>query len=327
MKEILSSLKDISGRLTAVERANIVGAGANTLPWQYVLPVPGGQPASPKPFSSFTSKLNSTSLPTGLDGAGAEADPGTEGQDQDQQASGGQETTGQTRPATGGVPPLGLPQGFHPAHVAHPGLQYMYPVQFPTPELLSGPAPQPDANLKGQFEAIRSSVSRTVLQPEWILADNKSGIASADREQAAIIARSAKHVETELKLMQEIQEVIADSAKVAEYLDKLYVVQKAHMRYLQEEYSGVQIGGRYGPQAKAVFRDIRRQTSTYTPALVDDIKTVLNITGGQQRPSFRGRGHQRGRGGFHGNGYRGRRPGSNSYQPRHIPPNRDEIDM
>ena len=187
---------------------------------------------------------------------------------------------------------------------------------------------QEEVNLKGQFDAIRNSVSRVVLQPNWILTDNKSGIASADREQAAVLSKLSKYVKTELKLMQELQDFFGNNQKVAEYLDKLYMVKMAHMRYLQEEYSSLQISGRYGTQAKAVFRDIRRQTSTYTPALVDNIKTVLSVTGAQQQQQrqFRPRGgFQRGRGGFRD--FRGRRPGGQLYQPRQIPPIRDEINF
>ena len=85
--------------------------------------------------------------------------------------------------------------------------------------------------------------------------------------------------------MQELQSVYGSETKSAEILDQLHTVQKAHMRYIQEEYNSLQIGGQYGPQAKSMFKAIRRNTSVYTPAFIGDIKTVLNVTGAAvQRP-------------------------------------------
>ena len=167
-------------------------------------------------------------------------------------------------------------------HVHNP---WMSAPHFPTPGFnpmywmdSKGPAPsQPD--YKTRYDAIKSSVSRVVLDQDWIAPDSRMGIASADRELAAILARVGKFVETELKLISQIQASYQDEMKVAEYIDQLHVVQKAHMRYIQEEYNSLQLGGQYGSQAKSMFKQIRQNTTVYTPAFVDDIKTVLNVTG------------------------------------------------
>ena len=223
-------------------------------------------------------------------------------------------------------PPVGYlrpdQQGAHslnPSHYQfhqHPGIDGRGSVSMP--------------DLKPRFEAIKNSVGKVVLDSDWCLPDSKQGIASGDRELAAILSRSAKFVETELKLMQVMQECYHDDTKVADTLDQVHLTQRAHMRYLQEEFSSLQVGGQFGPQAKSVFKSIRRSTTVYTPSFVDDIKTVLSITGTQQtqRPAaprfppnqrFRPRGQG---GNFRGN-FRFRQPGQH-YQPRWIPPGRDD---
>ena len=78
---------------------------------------------------------------------------------------------------------------------------------------------------------------------------------------AAILSRSGKFIEMELKLMQCLQDSYSDDVKVGELLDQLHTVQKAHMKYVQEEYNSLQIAGQYGTQAKSVFKAIRHNTT------------------------------------------------------------------
>ena len=132
---------------------------------------------------------------------------------------------------------------------------------------------------KSRFESVRSSVNRVVLDQDWLPPDSRAGISSADRELAAILARLGRFIETELKLMKEIQQVYHDEARVAELMDNLHLVQKSHMRYIQEEYNCLQLGGQYGQHMKTVFKQIRRNTTVYTPAFIEDVKTAISVTG------------------------------------------------
>ena len=191
---------------------------------------------------------------------------------------------------------------------------------------------QPD--YRSQYEVIRGSVSNVVLEADFMLNENRAGISANDREQAVVLARNGKFVETQLRLMQELQDNYADQATVAVILDKLHLVQKAQMRYMQEEYSCLQVGGQFGQQTKSIFKAIRRQTTAYTPALIEDIKTAVNVTGvagnhfayrpphpqsQYQQPQFQFRSW--------GNQFCPRRPFFNnfnqSYQPRQVPYNRE----
>ena len=179
------------------------------------------------------------------------------------------------RPRQAGVPPIPpYPFPVFPSHFTAPRGQAPVPVQYPYPYVYGGeprgPTPiQPD--YRTQFESIRNSVSRVHIDAEWLLSDSRSGINSSDREQAAVLSRNARFVETQIKLMSELEGFYEEDngEKVAEILDSVRVCQRAHMRYIQEEYSSLQVGGRYGPQAKSMFKDIRRSTSIYNTAFID----------------------------------------------------------
>ena len=172
-----------------------------------------------QPFSSFTStwqgnnqECSQTSPQRGETGAG-----------------------GQQRPSQAVVPPFpnwNVQQGFGgiPSQNVMPQVS-QFP-QFPVPMYASDPRQgytpiQPD--FRSQYEAIKNSVGNIVLEPDFVLNENRSGITGADREQAVILACNGKFVETQLRLMQQLQESFTDQDRVAVILDRLHVVQKAKM--------------------------------------------------------------------------------------------------
>ena len=88
-------------------------------------------------------------------------------------------------------------------------------------------------------------------------------------------------------------------------------VSHSHMRYLQEEFTTLQVGGQYDLQTKAVFRSLQRNTSNLTSEGIENLKTVVSTsqpmqvsTNNQQGRGFGGfrphnnfrKGYPRGRG-------------------------------
>ena len=151
-------------------------------------------------------------------------------------------SSGQQRPQQAGVSPLWMQRQNPQVSQVH-NLNQPFPVYVVDPK--QGPTPtQPD--YCSQYEAICNSVNNIVLAPDLVLNENRVGITVNDHEQAAILARNGKFVETQLHLMQELQENYFDQGKVAVILDRLHVVQKAQIRYIQEEYSSLQNGSQFG---------------------------------------------------------------------------------
>ena len=60
-------------------------------------------------------------------------------------------------------------------------------------------------DLKWEYEVLKDSVSRIKLPSRYRINDSKAGINSKDREQAAVLVRSGRFIETGLKLMLESQ--------------------------------------------------------------------------------------------------------------------------
>ena len=195
-------------------------------------------------------------------------------------------------------------------------------------------------DLKWEYEALRDSVARIKLPLRYRMNDSKAGINAKDKEQAAILVRSGKFIETSLKMLFEAQKNWGNSDQVADCLDGTLTALTAHMRYLQEEHNTLYVSGQYGSQAKAVLKSIQRNTSNLQPEDIEDLKTTVAILppqpqvvsqGYSQNQNYRGsfRFTNRFRGGFRGRGFRGgtsfQRDFNSGFQHRNIPMNREQF--
>ena len=159
--------------------------------------------------------------------------------------------------------------------------------------------------LKCEYEAIRDSVSKLRLPPKYRMNDSKSGINSKDREHAAILIKSGKFVETNLKLCAELKRNWGDLDQMAEIMDSVQTCLAANLRYLQEEHNSLYVGGQYGSQTKSIFKTIQRNTSNLLPEDIEDLKTAVSIS--QPSHSVSQNPNPGYRGGFGRGTYRGRR--------------------
>ena len=133
-------------------------------------------------------------------------------------------------------------------------------------------------NLKWEYEALKDPLSKVLLPSGCRINDNKSGINSKDKEQAASLWRSGHFVETGLKLMSEVQKNWGNWDQVGDHLDNVLLSLTAHMRYIQEEYTSLQVGVQYSNQTKQVFKSLQRNTSNLNPEGIENIKTAVSIT-------------------------------------------------
>lgn len=199
--------------------------------------------------------------------------------------------------------------------------------EFPPDKAL---IPKKSDESRQDFEAIKDSLIRVRLPNTYRLSENRSSIPSKDREQAAVLVRSSKFVETNLKLLGEIQNSATEpfSDVVADLLDNLLTVNAAAIRYLKEEYSSLYVGGEYRPKTKSVFKSLRKNTSNLEPDAIEDLKTAVQVTQPQNQNPKENFGGFKLKGGFktygrgHG-GYRGR--GGTGYQQKSVPFQRDTL--
>ena len=189
-------------------------------------------------------------------------------------------------------------------------------------------------DLKWEYEALKDSVSWFKLPPRYRMNDSKAGINSKDCEQAAVLVRSARFVETSFKLLFEVQKSWGNFTKVAELMDGVLLSSTAHMHYLQEEHNSLYVAGQYGGHAKSVFKSLQRNSSNLQPEDIEDLKITVSFLPVQQVSSQQNtfnRGFCQIHGGYRGRDFRGRGRGQFNhfgggpgYQQRFIPPIREE---
>lgn len=154
-------------------------------------------------------------------------------------------------------------------------------------------------DIQGEFQNIKDTVQKINLAPEYRLNDsgNRSGIKKQDQIWANSIARSARYVETSLKLLADKHD--KDNIDI----ERLFVVQLAHIKFLQEEFQSVIVKGLFDDNTGKVFRTLQKNTSPLSPEAVQTLRNTTQIVQAQailnQQSSYGGS-----RGVFRG-GYRG----------------------
>ena len=159
-----------------------------------------------------------------------------------------------------------------------------------------------DDDVQGQFQAIKESLSSLRLAPDLRLNETRTGIQRNDQPVFNNLVKSARYVETTLKLVGSICENNITQADVT----ALYHIQLAHMRYLQDEFASLIVQGSFDKETIRLFKCFQKNTSGLSPAAISNLRKAAEISGARtigqnnfntQNGGFRGRGSQwRGRG-------------------------------
>ncbi len=177
--------------------------------------------------------------------------------------------------------------------VSHPGsvpTTYPWVHSFPrqVPNLAQGLAadpqshPQFDENfyVQQQFLGIKDSVQRVILNPTYRLTcDSRWQPKQEDKALSACIKASAKYVETNLKLLSQIQEDIEacpDNA-LKEKLSYLFVCNKAHINYLQKKYSVAILRKKLRKEASELFEVLEDNPVLFPPASLQNVEVATRL--------------------------------------------------
>ena len=131
--------------------------------------------------------------------------------------------------------------------------------------------------LQAEFRSIQDSYSRTKLPGDLRLNDSRTGIKQPQREAAQILAKSAKFVETQLKILASAE----GSGLTEDQFMELFLSNVAHIRFLQERYAGLVVGGSFGKRTQDVFMSIQNNSSVFTPSIVESVKSAITLTNTQ----------------------------------------------
>ncbi len=173
-------------------------------------------------------------------------------------------------------------------------------------------------DVQGEFQTIRDTVNNVKLPADLKVPDSKQGIKREDQQHSAVVAKCARYAETTLKLLFQAGE----PANVTEdTLIRLYHVQLAQVRYLQEEHASLIVQGQFDRNTARLYRTLQRNTSAFNEESLATLRNATTIAAAYRPPRFS---NNQGRGrGSYSRGYQGGRynfnrrdiPSSNSQPP------------
>ncbi len=118
------------------------------------------------------------------------------------------------------------------------------------------------ADVQGDFKSLRDSLNAVRLETTLKLNDSRAGIKREDNITYNNLAKSARYVETTLKLLSKLKE---PSTVTLKHLEDITLVQVAHMKYLQDEYSALIVQGSNDKETGNLFRQFTNNTSGLSP--------------------------------------------------------------
>jgi len=158
--------------------------------------------------------------------------------------------------------------------------------------------------IQEEYLTIKDCVQNVKLSADLKVSESRSGIKREDTAHANVIGKCAKFAETSMKLILQADKREFDENSKNELLYKMYSVQLAQIRYLQEEHASVIVQGQFDKDTARLFRSMQRNTAEFSPAVVSTLQHAAAISASRQqcqrRPFGRRFNFNRGRGGFRG---------------------------
>ena len=131
-------------------------------------------------------------------------------------------------------------------------------------------------DVKSAFNAVKDSVSRITLDPELKLHYSPQGIKSEQRPTYDVVTKAAQYPETVLKLISSLRpgETITE-----DLLLKLFVVQEAQIKWLQDELGGLVVASDFGANSRTArwFKLFNKNTSPLSPQQVLSLSNAAQI--------------------------------------------------
>ena len=65
--------------------------------------------------------------------------------------------------------------------------------------------------------------------------------------------------------------------ELTQEVEDLIVALIAHMRYLQEDFCSIVVGGSLGTKTQQIFRLLQKHTSAFAPSVIETVKTAAQL--------------------------------------------------
>jgi hypothetical protein len=129
-------------------------------------------------------------------------------------------------------------------------------------------------NPQSEFYAIKDAVNKLKLPEDLRLNDSKRGIKRNDQATYQVLARSARFVETNFKLLSTLS---PGEPLSQDEFQHLYKVQLAHMRFLQSEYASLVVQSKFDENTAQFFRAFQQNTSGLSEDALKDLKLASTL--------------------------------------------------
>ncbi len=185
--------------------------------------------------------------------------------------------------------------------------------------------------LQSDFKSISDAYAKYKLDSDLRLNDTRTGIKKEQFEASRILGKCGRYVETQFRIFKAVEE--AQRPMTYAEFQHLFICNLAQMRYMQEKYAGLVVGGSFGKQTQDIFQSIQSNASVFTPPVVRNIEAAIKLT--STHSEFNNRNRRGGRGGGRGGGNpQDRQYGGNPWrynnkgggQARRFPPENQEKD-
>lgn len=167
------------------------------------------------------------------------------------------------------------------------------------------------SDVQAAFTAVQDSVNRITIDPELKLKFSAQGIKKEHRPTYDVITKSAKYPETTLKILSTLT---PGEPLTEETLAKLFVVQEAQVKWLQDELANVIVSSEFDGNSRTArwFKVMQKNSSVFTPAALENLRSAASIGAIAPEPRPAGRGarfgyRSRGSYGQFRGGHRGQR--------------------
>ena len=139
------------------------------------------------------------------------------------------------------------------------------------------------ADVQGSFETVKRKYQSQRLRSDLMLNESRQGVKRTDQQHFNCLQRCGRYVETVLKVLQLVEPGSLDCEL---YLEDLFTVLLAAIKYLQDELSAVLVAGHFDHETASLFRTFRRNTSAFGNS-IDDLRNAVEIRR-CMRPTSRG---------------------------------------
>ncbi|XP_052260746.1 plexin-B1-like [Dreissena polymorpha] len=131
------------------------------------------------------------------------------------------------------------------------------------------------SDLQGDFQALRDTLSKVKLPAEVRLNDSRQGIKRADQPLMNVLSKCGRYCETGIQILCTLE---AGTELDQKTLDNLFLIQHAQIKFLQEEFAALLVGGQFDASTAKIFRSLQKNTSGFDQDSLETLRAAATLS-------------------------------------------------